>query len=680
MSAIAGIFHRHGRPATHADLQPMIDVLAHRGPDRAGLCCHGPAGLGHRLLWTTPESLHEILPLVHDAGRLVLTADARIDNRDELIRALDLDDRPPAEMTDSHLILAAYERWGQRCPEHLLGDFAFAIWDGRRQTFFCARDHLGVKPFYYYLSGQLFAFASEIKALFCLAEVPQRLNEERVADYLAFIFDDATVTFYQDIVRLEPACSLLVQRESTAGQSYWSLDPTRDLKLASDEAYAEAFRHIFTQAVSCRLRSAFPVGSLLSGGLDSSSIACVAARLLADEGRGPLPTFSAIFDEVTECDERPFIDAVLAQGNFVPHTVHGDRLNLFDHVDSMHWHLDEPFFAPNLVMGWGLNRCVQDNNVRVLLDGFDGDSAVSHGYGYLKELARAGRWLALATNVRGAARIHNSPAWWPYWAYLRAYQLQPLLDRSPPVRRTWQKGRTWWRRAQSWSGQAARLLAWDALVNPDFAGRTGLQERYRASRQGSPEAALTEREQHYRVLTQGLRPFALEVLDKAAAAFAVEPRYPFWDRRLVEFCLALPPEQKLHRGWSRVVLRRAMAGILPLQVQWRAGKLDFSPNVAHGLRTFGRQYLDSLIYNDAAPIQAYVNVPVLQQAYRQFLSEDDARSRFLVWQAASLALWLPTAHSFWLDSREKGGDANGKSETNGFRQEGLPRAHADRLR
>ena len=184
MSGIVGLVTRGGEPVKRLELEGMLTSLAHRGPDGTGVWCEGPAGLGHLMLWTTPESLLERLPLVSPGGHLVLTADARIDNRADLIRTLALGGRPAEALTDSHLILAAYEKWGERCPEHLLGDFAFALWDARQHRLFCARDHMGVKPLYYYKSPRLFACASELKALFYLPEVPRRVNDMRVVDHL----------------------------------------------------------------------------------------------------------------------------------------------------------------------------------------------------------------------------------------------------------------------------------------------------------------------------------------------------------------------------------------------------------------------------------------------------------------------------------------------------------------
>ena len=288
MSGITGIYHPGGAPVDGGDLERMVDVIVHRGPDGYGVWNEGPIGLGHRMLWTTPESRQEKLPLVKESGDLAITADARIDNRDEVLSQVGLSGFPRDGINDSALILGAYQKWGERCVEHLLGDFAFAIWDKRRQVLFCARDHFGVKPFIYYSCGSLFAFASEIKALLCLPYVPRQLDEMSVGEYLTSTFDDTARTFYKDIHRLPPAHSVTVSKEGTRLREYWSLDPSREIRLAGDQEYAEAFRERFTEAVRCRLRSAFPVGSLLSGGLDSSAVTCVARDLLTERGE-PVP-------------------------------------------------------------------------------------------------------------------------------------------------------------------------------------------------------------------------------------------------------------------------------------------------------------------------------------------------------------------------------------------------------
>src|SRR6266850_1954833 len=332
MSGIAGLYRLVGGDSVATDLERMTAALAHRGPHGSGVWSQDAVGLGHRMLWTTPESRTEPLPLSAREGAFAITADARLDNRAELSATLGLDD---GNIGDAALILRAYERWGEQCPERLLGDFAVAIWDGPRRAVFCARDHFGVKPLYYHRAPRLFAFASEIKALLHLPDVPRRLNETRVADYLAPIVEDREITFYDGIVRLPPA-----------------------------------------DAVRCRMRTAGPVGSMLSGGLDSSSIVCVARSLDTAGDGGPLHTLSAIFPEVPTCDERRFIDAVLAGNGVVPHAVRADLVSPLANLERMFEHENEAFFSVNLFMHWALYAEAERHGVRVLLDGFDGDTTL----------------------------------------------------------------------------------------------------------------------------------------------------------------------------------------------------------------------------------------------------------------------------------------------------------------
>ena len=630
MSAIVGLYRRNGQPADRADLERMTETLAHRGPDAAGLWNSGPVGMGHRMLWTTPESLHERLPLANRSGDVVITADARIDNRDELIAALGLSEWPHGEITDSGLILCAYEQWGEASPKRLLGDFAFAIWDGRSQTLFCTRDHFGVKPFYYHQSAQVFVFASEIKGLLCIREVPRQLNQVRVADHLAGIFEDQASTFYRDVLRLPAGHSMTVCRGEARVESYWSLDPSREIRLRSDDEYADAFRERFTEAVRCRLRSAFPVGGLLSGGLDSSSIVGTARRVLGEGRARRLHTFSAIFPGLPETDlrkidERPFMEAVLAMGGLTPHYVHADRLSPLTDLDRVLRHEDEAFLAPNLYMHWALYGAAHQQGVRALLDGIDGDTTVSHGLEYLSELARAGKVRKLGREVMALSRRHNSSPRRILWQF----GLRPLVPES--MRHVW---RTVRRRTQHpWTVNAA--------INPVFAGRVGLAERAHALRGNGHASARTAREGHWRGLTSPLFPYALEIADKAAAAFSLEPRYPFFDRRLMEFCLALPPEQKLNQGWTRVVMRRAMANILPDEVRWRVGKANLSPNFTRRLLDYDRALLDDVIMNDPKVIEDYVDVSALRDVYHRYASQPMSEGDGLtVYGAVTLALWL----------------------------------------
>ena len=372
MSAIVGIYFLDGRAADHNTINQMLERVKHRGPDRAGVWCEGSVGLGHRMLLTTSESLHEKAPLVNKSGDIVLTADARIDNRDELINALGLGQSPSREMSDSELIVAAYERWGERCPERLLGDFAFAICDKRRRSLFCARDHFGVKQFYYYYSGRAFVFASEIKAIFSLPEVPQQVNEPRIADYLVHVLEgfDKSITFYKEIFRLPPSHSITCDGKGVSTRLYWSLDPNYEVRYSSDEEYAEKFLDLFTHSVRCRLRSAFPGGSMLSGGLDSSSIVCVARKLLEQNGGGRLYTFSAISEDASTCGETPYIYSVLRNGGLHSHTVRSNQLSHFvADLERFAWMEDDPFGAATMLIPRIMYACARESGIRILLDG-----------------------------------------------------------------------------------------------------------------------------------------------------------------------------------------------------------------------------------------------------------------------------------------------------------------------
>jgi asparagine synthase (glutamine-hydrolysing) len=617
MSAIAGIYYLDNRVITSTDLEPMMTTLAHRGLNGSGTWCQENIGFGHQMLWVTPESIREKLPLISQNGSLVITADARIDNRDELISVLEV----TSQITDSELILLAYQKWSESCLEYLDGDFAFAIWDNFKQQLFCARDRFGVKPFYYYKSDRILAFATEIRAVLSAPEVPRQINETRIGEFLIPALEDKTTTFYRDIWRLPPAHYAICSPQDWQIQSYWSLDPNRQIELESDEAYAAAFRDIFKRAVQCRLRSAFPVGSTLSGGLDSSSIACMARELLNQSDRPNLHTFSAIFDTVTQCDERPYIDTVVAKGNLNCHYVLADALSPLTDIERMLFHQGEAFFAPNLFMHWGLYGAAEQQGVRVFLDGLDGDTTVSHGAAYLTELARTGRWPTMVREVKLLAqRFDRSPR-----RLLWIYGIRPLLPQT--MLRLWQvlyRGRKF-----TWND--------NPTINHKFAREIGLEERLQTLKS---HPAKTARESHYKGLTHGLMPYILEIANHAAGAFHLETRYPFFDKHLVEFCSSIPPEQKISQGWTRMVMRRAMDNILPPQVQWRGGKANLSANFIHGLSKGDRLLLDDIILQNSAILAPYLDIDSLHNVYHRFFEKGDNSDGITIWKAAVLALWL----------------------------------------
>ena len=346
MSAICGILYLDGKPVAAETVDTMMAKLSHRGRDGSGVWREGPLGLGHQMLHTTPESLHETLPFRDSSSDLVITADARIDNREELFDEFDIPPPERAGVADSKLILKAYEKWGEDCSKRLLGDFAFAIWDRRKQQLFCARDHVGFRTFYYYHSRRFLAFATEIKGVLAAPDVPRRLNETAVADYLVYNQQDLEITFYKGILRLPPAHVIVLQAGVLKKQSYWVPHTQPELKLPADDDYAQALLEKMTQAVRCRIRGAFPVGIMLSGGLDSSSVASLAARMLRDQGKPLIAVCSALQENHPgiEKDERQYIEAVKKQeDNIHVEYVLANDVSPFQDLPGQFQRMDQPF-------------------------------------------------------------------------------------------------------------------------------------------------------------------------------------------------------------------------------------------------------------------------------------------------------------------------------------------------
>jgi asparagine synthase (glutamine-hydrolysing) len=632
MSGICGRFHRDGRAASDGEVASMLARQRHRGPDAESSWLSGPVGFGHCMLRTTEESLLERLPRAIPGGRYAITADARIDNREELIDCLAAE-LEGAEANDSGLILATYRKWGEECPIHLLGDFAFAIWDDRRQAMFCACDPMGVKSLYYHLAPGALTFASEIKALLALPEIPRRLNEMRVAEYLVTLFEDRSGTFYRDILRLPGAHTLSVTRESFHIRQYWALDPQRELRLGSDSEYVEGFRHHFLEAVRCRTRSAFPVGAALSGGLDSSSIACAARGVKSQSG--PLHTFSLIFPGLPESDlklidERPYIQAVLDTGGFDANLIEADRLSPMGQIDRMHFHLDHANYAPNLYLHWAMYQRSRERGVRVFLDGFDGDATVSHGFERLTELTQTLHWGTLRSEIGLLSRNHLAGI--PTRRIFKEYCIKPLAPRWLHLAAHWMRGRK--REARSEN----------IFISSELKRRTHIEERAHELLRPQLRWALTRpaRQTHWISLNQALYAYTLELADKASAAFGIEARYPFFDRRLMEFCLALPAEQKLAQGWNRWVQRRAMAGILPKEIQWRRRKGNLGPNFYRRLLDFEREKLEAVALKGAPELEPFVDPRAMRAAYEQYTnSPSRGQGECLqLFAAVNLALWL----------------------------------------
>ncbi|HJU89313.1 MAG TPA: lasso peptide isopeptide bond-forming cyclase [Gemmatimonadaceae bacterium] len=649
MNAIAALMYTDGRRAdaeTRARVSGMLDAMRHRTSRDPHLWCSGPAAIGGT---ASPDGI-------------LLSADARIDNSAELITALDL----PRTASAADIIRAAYCAWGTAAPERLTGDFAFALWDPSRQRLVAARDHFGVKPLYYASARGFVALASEMKGLLSLPEVPVDIDDSRVVDFLEGILDDTAATFYRAIRRVPAAHVLVVERGTVTVTRYWSLDPHVVVEHGDEDEWIERVRDTFAEAVRCRLPLDEPVGSMLSGGLDSSSIACVARDLLvARSPTATLHTFSAVFPGIDQSDEQQFIDAVLDTGHMTPHRIDATSLAPLASLDAVLDYQDEPRLAANLYVSQALFGAARDARVPVILDGIDGDTVISHGIRRLAELARERRWSEFAAESAGVAKLRRRAP----LVNVRHYALPAITSRA-------RSGQ--WTAAASDVAQLARhaslspwTLAREALLEPllaaplrrrlrrrrsDEMARTPAQPQPRltksavyletraAERHGAVRGsgASTEREDHYWRLTRGITSYGFEVMDHAAAAFGLETRFPYYDKRFVELSLSVPSELKLRDGWTRYIMRRAMEGILPREIQWRTGKANFGAHFERALLHHHRQELDDLVYDTAhhGACAAYVDREFLQAQYSDYAQTGGERAAIGLWKALVLSRWL----------------------------------------
>jgi len=551
-----------------------------------------------------------------ESGPLCCVADARIDNVAELAARFGM----ARQTTPAALILTLYRAHGADCADLLEGDFAFVLWDAARKRLIGARDRFGVKPLY---------LAEDRQGLFVASDpgrLPARFRDDPAdatcAAYLAGLPPDGNSTFFAGITRLPPASLFVREQGETRTRCYWRLEARPGIAEPLT-AQAEQLRHILDRSVKKRLAGADAPGTLLSGGLDSSSVAC----LLRDSTGGPVPSFSLVHSQPA-LSEKSHIDAVLAQGGFAPRFFDGAQTGPFDGVPALLAELHEPFLAPNLAAMRPLFAAARERGVDVLFDGHGGDEVVSHGFELLPRLAQEGRWLALWQALAASDSFGQSRALL-FLLFLRSQKrgrsrwlttpLVRLLDRGP---------------------RGAKSSPLDFL-DPGFARQTGLPDRIGAMRRERHAREKTDQGRHLAQLTNPIQAYAFEVLDRLNRAAGIEGRYPFWDRELVEFCLSLPAEAKLGGGWSRLVLRRAMAPLLPPSVTWRRDKIDFSQAILHGMIADRQRTVDHALSGRA--LEALIDLPRARETWRRMVRRPDraeAQQVQAIWRFAVFATWI----------------------------------------
>jgi asparagine synthase (glutamine-hydrolysing) len=618
MSGITGIFRRDGRDVDPSDIKKMNAKIAHRGPDGSKVWCEGPVAFGHQMLHTTPESLHEEMPFEDEKSGLVITADARIDNREDLAPKLGIEDNE--YVSDSYFILKSYEKWGEKCPEELLGDFAFAIWDKNKETLFCARDHMGVKPFYYYLSNDIFLFGSEIKSILSFDNhFNLQLDEMKVAYHLIPIITDRKLTFYNNILRLPASNFLKITFKCQFLDKYWELNPELEIVFDSDEDYYKKFRELFEESIKCRLRSIHPIGFELSGGIDSSSVVVMSKKILSKDDVN-IQTFSLIFNEIKDSDESYFIKKIVDDGGIEPFYLAGDSISPFDEIDDILFYQDEPLDTPNMALIWKLYKTMNKKGIRVIIGGHDGDCLLYKGENYLFELFLRFRWLKLFQEIKSSSKGR-------IFSFFNIFLFQVLFKFVPSFHKLWL------------SYRGIRQEKDFVNINKDLVHDLDLKKHYQKMEFGPKQAANTSKKMHYYYITLATHQYIFEMMDKFASANSIEPRHPMMDKRLVEFCYAVPTYIKYDNGWDRLLVRHGLADLLPNEVQWRKGKRNFFHVFERNLLLFEREYLDNLIYENKL-IRKYVDCEELPKIYMRYIDGIKGADSIDIWKCAILGIWL----------------------------------------
>jgi asparagine synthase (glutamine-hydrolysing) len=602
MCGIAGTVDLHpGIGSAEELVARMTDLLAHRGPDDAGLFVDPPVVLGNRRLSILDLSSAGHQPMGSEDGHVWVTYNGEIYNYKELAQDLRARGHRFHSSGDTEVLLRAYLEWGPDCLARLNGMFAFAVWDRRRGELFCTRDRFGVKPFYYTVAGGRFRLASEIKALLLDPEVPRRPNDPRVFDFLARGLADHTgETMFEGIYQLPPgSCMWVSPTEGVGRPMEWYRLQQANL---NGRPASEAVRELLTDAVSLRLRSDVPVGTMLSGGLDSSSVTALASRLREADGVRPPESFTSGCRD-PRIDEGRYVQSVLELTGSCNHKLLPDDRGLLGELDDVLWHMDEPFHTAGIYAHWKLTELARGRDITVILDGEGGDEAFL-GYHFLLYPA-------------------------VFFTLCRQGHLPGVVRELL------------WRRRRN--AVSLRRSASEAL-------RVALPKRLRARRRPSwinpelpipprPLPARTLHDYQLHGLTVSPLPMHNHQGDRNSMRFSLEARNPFLDYRIVELGLALRPQDLLHQGLSKWVVREAMRDLLPPMVVDRPDKQGFTTDEADWMRQGGLgSEMESVFRSKRLAARPYFDPNALLAMLTAHRGGQDFG--FSLWRAFMVERWL----------------------------------------
>jgi asparagine synthase (glutamine-hydrolysing) len=529
----------------------MANALTPYGPDRQKIFTRGNAAFVFCLHKLTPEDAFEVQPLFL-ADRFIMLFDGRIDNRSELGGTLGISTSDLRSMPDSMIALRLFDRWGERAFERIVGVFAIIVMDLKDGSLFCARDHMGLRVLHYHRSPGRFAVATAPDALFTLSWVPRILSKENLADMLAGRWLKSETSYYQDIFRVLPGSIVHVHGPTFSKRQFWDPESIADVRFTNDQDYVEAFQEHLDRAVRASLRSSRPPCATITGGLDSSSIAVVAADILA-ESDNRLNTFTAVPEAGFTRedlpgryhDETPYVRKIAEfNGNIVPHFIAQSGETVPERIAEVSRISGITGATLNCLWGFEMYAAARSAGHNVMLGGDMGNTTMSyHGWGVYTDLLLTGRWLKLFAEVKSSGHRWRR--------VVRQMLIRPLVP--APLFRRYKK----WRRGENPPWHSFSVL------RPEFAAQTGVIDRAARENEAAfdakpPRDSRLGRIRDFRIYCEAGDWFAT-----VRARFGLDCRSPAFDRRLVEFCIGIPEDQYLRDGCDRWLIRRAMKGRLP---------------------------------------------------------------------------------------------------------------------
>ncbi|RLQ96293.1 asparagine synthase-related protein [Falsibacillus albus] len=555
MSAIAGIYQFNNQSVSVEDINAMMGALKHFPANDIRVWNHQPnMFLGCHAQWITPESIGEVVPYYDYERRLAITADAIIDNREELFQMLQIPRDEQKSMPDSELLLLAYRKWGEETPKHLIGDFAFMIWDEKEQKLFGARDFSGSRTLYYYKDHQRFAFCTTIKPLLELSYVEKRLNEEWLAEFIAVthMFDtyDCHSTVFGKIMQVPPSHSFLI-KEGKMKLIPYSASAIQETRFKKNEDYVEAFQEIFSKAVNSRLRTFHHVGAQLSGGLDSGSVASFAAKSLKQADKRLL-TFSYIpgqdFSDWTPsyrvANERPYIQStVLHSKNMNNTALEFKGKSSYTEIDDWLDIMEMPYkFFENSFWVKGIQEEASQKGIGILLNGARGNLSISWGpaLDYYSTLLKGFKWLRLYKEINLYSKNIGFPN--------KKRILKVVSQKAFP------------------KFGSTDSYEFPSIINSEFAKKTGVFTKVHNIENEMKKLNYVEnRQDHFQ--NQYTWNTTGNSNTKLSLRYGIWNRDPTNDRRVIDYCLSVPVNQYVQHGVDRALIRRATENYLPDNVR-----------------------------------------------------------------------------------------------------------------